>query len=64
MSPQESKPPLGVEPQEVWRKRRVEELASAISRYVTDGNYRKCVELWAKELATHVQFLNSKTESE
>lgn len=40
-------PPIGIMPREVWLEKRLEELRSAIKRYIEAGYYVK--EDWVKE---------------
>lgn len=43
------KPPLGIDPEYLWKDRRIEALSEAIDRYVCGGFLLPCVTEWALE---------------
>ena len=55
-------PPIGVEPEWMWRESRVAELRAAIQRYLDAGKYRPIAE-WARELEQHSEWLDKNLPS-
>jgi hypothetical protein len=51
-------PPIGVQPEYIWKLHRIQELSDSISRYVQAGCYWPCVAEWAEELGRHIQEQN------
>ncbi len=50
------KPPIGIMPENIWRRKRCEELTAAIQRYGAVGRVKETKE-WISELSTHVGWL-------
>lgn len=44
------KPPLGIMPEDVWKRQRAEELAQTIGRYIFTTGYEHLVVGWCREL--------------
>jgi len=61
MAAYSEKPPIGIEPEFIWRERRIEELIRAISRYVSQHIYAECMVAWAKELEYHLWWMENET---
>lgn len=51
----ESRSPIGVRPEYIWKLHRTQELADGIQRYVQAGCYRSCVAEWSRELAKLIE---------
>jgi hypothetical protein len=50
----ETKPPIELMPEWVWRCHRIDDLQGAINRYLDDRIYNDVVVSWINELAGHV----------
>lgn len=55
-----TKPPLGIDPESVWRRQRIRDLMAAIDRFlfVTPTNHGKLLE-WSTEIKEHLLVLSS-----
>ena len=49
--------PIGLLPETVWRMKRVQELASAIDRYVSSECWEPVVLRWVEELHRHSEIV-------